>query len=166
MRVELVAAPIRYPRTPLLVLFLVALVPVVGLTTLLLWSDTKADEYEAVEAGSAPIGSARTTTSPVRRRPSSSTALMTYRRAPAEVAAVANANQLAEQVDPVYGYLDERSCSSVSVNGRHVTGINEIDAGDPGEQSEVARGRGRARDARRRPPVHDPTRPAPRRSTE
>ncbi len=38
---------------------------------------------------------------------------------------MANANELADQVDPVYGYLDERSCSSVSVNGRHVTGVNE-----------------------------------------
>ena len=53
------------------------------------------------------------------------TSLLTYRRTPGEVAAIADANELAEQVDPVYGYLDERSCSSVSVNGRHVTGINE-----------------------------------------
>ena len=50
---------------------------------------------------------------------------MTYRRAPSVVASVANTNALADEVDPVYGYLDERSCSSVSVNGRHVTGINE-----------------------------------------
>ena len=54
----MVAAPVRYPRTPLLALLAVALVPVVGLTALLLWSDTKADEYELVDGGAE-------TTSPV-----------------------------------------------------------------------------------------------------
>ena len=54
MRVELVAPPVRYPRTPLLLLILVALIPVVGLTALLLWSDTKADEHEAFEHRGSP----------------------------------------------------------------------------------------------------------------
>ena len=124
MRVEVVAAPVRYPRTPLLALLAVALVPVVGLTALLLWSDTKADEYELVDGGAE-------TTSPVEAidpgPPSAvlATSLLTFRRAPGQLAAVANANELAAQVEQVYGYLDERSCSSVSVNGRHVTGVNE-----------------------------------------
>ena len=50
MRVDLVAPPTRYPRTPLLLLLLVALIPVAGLTAMLVWSDAKADEYEAFEA--------------------------------------------------------------------------------------------------------------------
>ena len=51
MRVEVVAAPIRYPAHAAAAAVPVALVPVVGLTALLLWSDTKADEYESVEGG-------------------------------------------------------------------------------------------------------------------
>jgi D-alanyl-D-alanine carboxypeptidase/D-alanyl-D-alanine-endopeptidase (penicillin-binding protein 4) len=124
MRVEVVAAPVRYPRTPLLALFLVALVPAVGLIGLLLWSDTRADEYESVESGS-PAPAAPTGVDPGPPTPALTTSLMSYRRAPSVVASVANTNALADEVDPVYGYLDERSCSSVSVNGRHVTGINE-----------------------------------------
>ena len=112
---------------PLLLLILVALLPVAGLTMLLVWSDAKADEYEAAEA----IEGATTTTTVVAPTESAAvvaplgTDLLSYRRAPAAVAAVANANALAEQVDQVYGYLGDRSCSSVSVNGRHVTGTNE-----------------------------------------
>ncbi len=124
MRVEVVAAPIRYPRTPLLALVLVALVPVVGLTALLLWSDTKADEYELTDDGSAAT-TAPDVVEPGPPSPVLATSLLTYRRAPHELASLANADALAEQVEPVYGYLDERSCSSVSVNGRHVTGLNE-----------------------------------------
>jgi serine-type D-Ala-D-Ala carboxypeptidase/endopeptidase (penicillin-binding protein 4) len=124
MRVEVVAGPVRYPRAPLFVLLLIALVPVVGLTTLLLWSDTKADEYEMVEDGE-PVTTSPDGGDPVPPSPELVTGLLDYRRIPAEVATVANISRLAEQVDPVYGYLDERSCSSVSVNGRHVTGVNE-----------------------------------------
>jgi len=124
MRVEVVAAPIRYPRTPLLALVLVALVPVVGLTALLLWSDTKADEYELTSDGSAATPPPDVV-EPGPPSPVLVTSLLTYRRAPRQLASLANADALADQVEPVYGYLDERSCSSVSVNGRHVTGLNE-----------------------------------------
>ena len=105
-------------------LFLVALVPVVGLTALLLWSDTKADEYEPSRPGS-PLEATTDGADPGPPTPVLSTSLMTYRRTPSEVASLATPTSSPTQVDPVYGYLDERSCSSVSVNGRHVTGINE-----------------------------------------
>ncbi len=127
MRVDLVAPPIRYPRMPLLLLLLVALVPVAGLTVLLVWSDAKADEYEAIEA----VDGQSTTTTIAASSPTASvvaplsTDLFSYRRAPQAVAAVSNANALAVQVDQVYGYVGDRSCSSVSVNGRHVTGTHE-----------------------------------------
>ena len=133
----MVAPPVRYPRTPLLMLFLIALVPVVGLTILLLWSDTKADEYESIdtdidtsipsESGTSIPSDPGSGTAGEAGTPSAAlpTSLLTYRRVPGAVAALANVNELAEQVEPVYGYLDERSCSSVSVNGRHVTGLNE-----------------------------------------
>ena len=109
-------APCRsgIPRTPLLLLFLVALDPGRRPHGLLLWSDTKADEYEAFAA----VDEAATTTTiageatvptpvvtPLR------TGLLDYRRAPDEPwRAVASANALAEQVEQIYGYVDDRSC--------------------------------------------------------
>ncbi len=126
MRVDLVAGPVRYPRTPLLVLLLVALLPIAGLTTLALWSDTRADEYEAI---GEPDATAPTSASPAIEvgppSPELPTGVLSYRRTPSEILAVANADRLAEQVDPVYGFLDERSCSAVSVGGSAVTGVNQ-----------------------------------------
>ena len=139
--VDLVAPPVRYPRTPVLLLILVALIPVAGLTGLLMWSDTKADEYEAFAA----VDEAATTTTiageatvpapvvtPLR------TGLLNYRRAPTAVGAVSSANALAEQVEQIYGYVGDRSCAAVSVDGRHVTGSERDDAGHSGEQPEAA----------------------------
>lgn len=131
MRVDLVAAPVRYPRTPLLALLLVALVPVAALVPLLMWSDAKADEYEASEAVEDAAATTTTTLADASAPNAATmvaplvTGLFDFRRAPQAVAEVANANALAEQVDQVYGYVGPRSCSSVSVNGRRVTGTNE-----------------------------------------
>ncbi len=128
MRVDLVAPPIRYPRTPLLALLLVAVIPVAALVPLLVWSDAKADEYEASQAAEDAVTGVTTTVpagGQVGAAAPLTTGLFDFRRAPEAVAAVANANALAEQVDQVYGYVGPRSCSSVSVDGRHVTGTNE-----------------------------------------
>ncbi|MEM9746917.1 MAG: hypothetical protein AAF945_09510, partial [Actinomycetota bacterium] len=46
-RIELVAEPIRYRRTPLAALLVVALLPAIGLYVLTRWADGRADEYEA-----------------------------------------------------------------------------------------------------------------------
>ncbi|MEM9040627.1 MAG: D-alanyl-D-alanine carboxypeptidase/D-alanyl-D-alanine-endopeptidase [Actinomycetota bacterium] len=46
-RIELVAEPIRYRRTPLAALLVVALIPAIGLYVLTRWADGRADEYEA-----------------------------------------------------------------------------------------------------------------------
>jgi len=128
VRVDLVAPPTRYPRTPLLLLLLVALIPVAGLTAMLVWSDAKADEYEAFEAAgeagpTTTIADPATPATPVIAP--LTTGLLSYRRAPAAVAAVSSANALAEQVEQIYGFIGDRSCTAVSVNGRHVTGANE-----------------------------------------
>jgi serine-type D-Ala-D-Ala carboxypeptidase/endopeptidase (penicillin-binding protein 4) len=128
VRVDLVAPPVRYPRTPVLLLILVALLPVAGLTGLLVWSDTKADEYEAFAAADE----ATTTTTIVGEATAPApvvtplrTGLLDYRRAPTALGAVSNANALADQVEQIYGYVGDRSCAAVSVDGRHVTGANE-----------------------------------------
>ncbi len=127
MRVDLVAPPLRYPRTPLLLLILVALIPVAGLTVLLMWSDAKADEFEAFEDADAPA-----TTAPVVDPAAAApvvapltTGLLSYRRAPTVVGDVSSANALAEQVEQIYGFVGDRSCTAVAVDGRHVTGANE-----------------------------------------
>ncbi len=131
MRVDLVAPPVRYPRTPLLALLLVAVIPVAALVPLLMWSDAKADDYEAAQAAEDAVASTTTTVpgDATAAHPGAATPLTTslfdFRRAPRAVAAVANANALAGQVEQVYGYVGPRSCSSVSVDGRHVTGTNE-----------------------------------------
>jgi serine-type D-Ala-D-Ala carboxypeptidase/endopeptidase (penicillin-binding protein 4) len=136
MRVDLVAGPIRYPRTPLLALLLVAVLPVAGLATVALWSDTRADEYEATDEPDATATSLPTT-EPGPPSPALVTAMLSYRRTPAEVLAEANADRLAEQVDPVYGFLDQRSCSAVSVDGRPVTGVNQTSAVIPASNQKL-----------------------------
>lgn len=45
--IDLVAEPIHYPRTPVLALLIVALIPTIGLYVLFNWADDEADEYEA-----------------------------------------------------------------------------------------------------------------------
>ena len=44
--IDLVAEPVRYPRSPLLALLVIALVPTIGLYALQRWADDTADVYE------------------------------------------------------------------------------------------------------------------------
>ena len=44
--IDLVAEPVRYPRSPLFALLVIALVPTLGLYALQRWADDTADEYE------------------------------------------------------------------------------------------------------------------------
>ena len=140
----------------MLLLILVALIPVAGLTGLLMWSDTKADEYEAFAA----VDEAATTTTiageatvatpvvtPLR------TGLLNYRRAPTAVGAVSSANALAEQVEQIYGYVGDRSCAAVSVDGRHVTGANETTPVIPASNQKLHHRSGRPRGAGCRLPL-------------
>ncbi len=125
MRVDLVAAPARYPRTPLLALLLVALLPAIGLYVLFEWSDERADVYEAsrdealvdapddIDGVDAPIA------------PALPTAFFDYRRTPGSVADIANANRLARELEPVFGFIDENSCVAVSVDGVAAASIHD-----------------------------------------
>ncbi|BAN02933.1 D-alanyl-D-alanine carboxypeptidase/D-alanyl-D-alanine endopeptidase [Ilumatobacter coccineus] len=53
--IDLVAAPIRYPRSPLIALLAIALVPTLGLYALQRWADDEADQYEATRAAVAEL---------------------------------------------------------------------------------------------------------------
>jgi len=125
MRVELVAAPIRYPRTPLLALLLIAVVPAVALYALFQWSDAEADRYEtsAAEAEELQPDIADVDA----QRPIASvlpTALLDYRRTPESVSKVANASRLAAELDPLFTFVGDRSCVAVSVDGVEVATKN------------------------------------------
>jgi D-alanyl-D-alanine carboxypeptidase/D-alanyl-D-alanine-endopeptidase (penicillin-binding protein 4) len=134
MRFDVVAPPSRYSRAPLLLLLCVAIVPIVVLTGVVLWTDHRADQYEAVGTNVSPPGSSR---------PSSpagaplATGLMSFRRAPTAVAAVTADGRLAAQVSQIYGFLDDRSCAAVSVNGRLVTAHNELGAVIPASNQKL-----------------------------
>lgn len=53
--IDLVAEPIRYPRSPLIALLAIALVPTLGLYGLQRWADDEADQYEATRLAVAEI---------------------------------------------------------------------------------------------------------------
>lgn len=123
MRVDVVAAPVRYPLTPLVALIAFLLVPVVGLTALLVWSDRLADEHEAAAAADT----AQPPPAPVPPRPAApalATPLLTYRRAPERLATAGADIQLAEAMEELAFFVDDRSCLAVSVDGRPVMAHN------------------------------------------
>jgi len=124
MRVEVVAAPSRYPRTPLLLLLFFATVPTLVLAALVAWSDDQADVYEAArsdsdeeEVSSRPLPQGEVA-------PTLATSLFSYRRASENISEFTDRDRLAEAVDPIYGFVNDESCIAVSVDGRPVTGKN------------------------------------------
>ncbi len=122
-RVDIVSGPVRYPATPFVALVAIMLVPVVALTALLTWSDGQADEHEAALAAT-PGGVTAPGVSPAAAAPELTTSLLSYRRMPSEMATVGDDNRLADVMDELAFYIDERSCLSVSVDGRPVTAHN------------------------------------------
>jgi D-alanyl-D-alanine carboxypeptidase/D-alanyl-D-alanine-endopeptidase (penicillin-binding protein 4) len=126
MRVDLVAAPARYPRTPLILLLLVALIPAVGLLVLHRWSDAVADEYDLADQTKVVFESSFTADE-LNRSPSPelTTGVFDYRRTPAPLVSVANTNRLGEEMQPLYGFVADTSCVALSVDGTSVDGTNE-----------------------------------------
>ena len=122
MRVDLVAAPIRYPRAPLLLLLVFALVPTVALAALFAWSDDQADTYEAARtAADSEEGSSQPAPPPGELAAVLATGLFSYRRASEDISDFTERDRLAEAVDPIYGFINDGSCVAVSVDGRLVT---------------------------------------------
>ena len=131
MRVDLVAAPARYPRAPLLMLVVLGLVPVVLLTVLALWSDEQADTYEAARQAAdsgSDTGSDGPASADSGDGPSVATPLVTplvdYRRTPRQIVVVSDANRLADAMAPMMTFVGDESCVAVSVDGRLVTARN------------------------------------------
>jgi D-alanyl-D-alanine carboxypeptidase/D-alanyl-D-alanine-endopeptidase (penicillin-binding protein 4) len=137
-QIDLVAEPIRYPRSPLVALVLIALIPSIGFFALYRWADSEASQYEdsrdVVAVFDAPIdgglqidgvliepdavegdsdGTVATTTQ-----------LFDYRRAPAAVASVASAGKLQGALEPVLSFIGADSCAAVAVGGVLVASSN------------------------------------------
>lgn len=114
--------PVRYRRGPLVGLVALALVPVAALTALLVWSDARADEHEAAaqtdEFDPPPAAAADEPT------PALTTSMVSYRRAPAALAALGADNELAIAMEQLAVFVDDRSCLAVAVDGRTVGSWN------------------------------------------
>jgi D-alanyl-D-alanine carboxypeptidase/D-alanyl-D-alanine-endopeptidase (penicillin-binding protein 4) len=130
MRVDVVASPLRYRRAPLLLLGGLAIVPAVGLLLGQQWLDAEADRYDNSRAAVAELegdDNSDRGESPTRsvavasQRAVLTTALFDYRRMPGSVADLADANRLAENIEPLFGFLNQTSCFAVSANGADVT---------------------------------------------
>jgi D-alanyl-D-alanine carboxypeptidase/D-alanyl-D-alanine-endopeptidase (penicillin-binding protein 4) len=136
--IEIVAEPLRYPRSPLVALLLIAVLPSIGLLVLARWADGEADAYEesrnandllevsldgAVEIDGVADQGDDEIDGPVLAS-TLSTSIFDYRRAPLVLADSASAAQLRVAVDPVLSFIGERSCAAVAVDGVPVTSLN------------------------------------------
>ncbi len=136
---DVVAEPIRYPRSPLAALVALALIPSIALVALYRWADGEDDAYEAAEGSRGLLqpaldatlldaqATATTTTvadGPDAANPALATSMFDYRRAPEMVAAVASVGQLADTVRPVFGFFGPTTCASVAVDGIPVAAAN------------------------------------------
>lgn len=124
MRVDVVEAPVRYRLTPLVTLVAVLLVPLVGLSALLIWSDDQADEHEAALVADSGDVPAAPVPPPDAAAPALATPLLTYRRAPERVATAGDDVRLAGAMEELAFFVDERSCLAVSVDGRPLMAHN------------------------------------------
>jgi serine-type D-Ala-D-Ala carboxypeptidase/endopeptidase (penicillin-binding protein 4) len=130
MRVDIVTGPVRYRVTPFIALIAVLLVPVAALSALLVWSDAQADEHEAARAATSDDSPAGAPPS-VSAAPELATGLLNYRRMPGLVATAGDDARLSEAMNELAFFIDDRSCLSVSVDGRPVIAHNADVAGVP-----------------------------------
>jgi D-alanyl-D-alanine carboxypeptidase/D-alanyl-D-alanine-endopeptidase (penicillin-binding protein 4) len=114
--------PVRYRVAPLIWLVVMALVPLVALSALLLWSDAQADEHEAaIRSETAAPASAEPVVEP---NPALTTPILVYRRNPEALAQIGADNALAAALGQLAVFVDERSCLAVSVDGRPIGSWN------------------------------------------
>lgn len=144
--VDVVAEPVRYPRSPLLALLALAMVPALGLFVLHRWADGEADAYE-VSPGSRALlapeldGSLAGADDPPDAEPTDAdpfdgvddlvpvlaTSVFDYRRAPQALASAASAGQLETDLAPLLGFIGPTSCAAVAIDGMTVAVAN-VDA--------------------------------------
>lgn len=122
MRVDVVTGPVRYRSMPLFALIGVALIPVVLLVALLIWSDAQADEHDQATDGVLTDQEQTPLAGPPA--PQLVTPLLAYRRSPARVASVGDDNQLAAEMDQLYAFVGDQSCAGVAIDGRVVSTKN------------------------------------------
>ncbi len=113
------SVPVRYRIAPLMWLVVLAVIPVVGLTMLLVWSDNQADAHEAAAAAVPDVPQPA-----VAPAAELTTSILDARRAPSSLAQVAADTALATSMDQLAAFVDGRSCVTVKVNGRPVSSIN------------------------------------------
>ena len=139
--IDIVAEPVRYPRSPLIWLIVIGILPALGLFALHRWSDREADDYEASRGavdlletslegrvGLEPVSTDAADSDNIDEDPvvavELSTSLFDFRRAPGVVALVAGASRLATEVDPVLSFIGPASCAAVAIDGIAVTSSN------------------------------------------
>lgn len=140
--IDLVAEPVRYPRSPLIALLVLAMLPAFGLLALHRWADGEADEYESSSgatglfeedligtlADGAPTTTEATDADAVdladEPAPRLTTSFFDYRRAPDAVSSVASAARLESAIDPVLGFIGPTSCAAVAIDGVTVSEAN------------------------------------------
>ncbi len=132
MRVDVVASPVRYRRTPLVLLLAIAVLPAMGLLVLQRWLETEADQYDDTRAAVEALSIGLDDQPPATRRELEraeraallGTALFDYRRVPEGVARSASANRLETQLSNVLPFIGESSCAAISVDGVPVGAVN------------------------------------------
>lgn len=140
--IDLVAEPVRYPRSPLIALLALAVLPALGLLVLHRWADGEADAYEASRGATGLFdeeltggleGGGVATTVPAdpdvvdtgaETTSVLATTMFDYRRTPGAVASIASAAQLDSAVRPVFGFVGPTSCAAVAVDGITVSSTN------------------------------------------
>jgi D-alanyl-D-alanine carboxypeptidase/D-alanyl-D-alanine-endopeptidase (penicillin-binding protein 4) len=120
---DVVTGPVRYRRGPFVALIACAAVPAVALTALLVWSDEQADEHAAALAV-APDDAPSAAVVDAPASPELATGLLAFRRIPDQVATVGDDAVLADDLDELTAFVDDRSCLAVSVDGRAVLDHN------------------------------------------
>ena len=133
-RIDLVAAPVRYPRSPLVALLAIAVLPAIGLLVLARWADGEADAYEAsepvgilerrLEGSVGGVDADGDGTDDGEPSAAPTTGLLDFRRTPAVVAADASAEQLGVGLAPILPFLSDQSCVAVAVDGVDVATLN------------------------------------------
>lgn len=133
MRVDVVASPLRYRRTPLFLLLAIAVLPALGLLVTQRWLVSEADKYDNTRAAVEELSISSADQLPTTRRELErseraailSTSVLDYRRVPDGVARSASTNQLEAELANVLPFLNENSCAAISVDGTPVGGVNE-----------------------------------------
>jgi len=126
MRVDVVAAPVRYPRGPLLLLLIIAIVPAIALLVLHQWAQAEADEYDDSRGAVADVGGPN---EPGSAPPALVTPVVDFRRTPESNADQASSNRLRQELRSLWQFVDDNSCGAVSVDG--------LDVGDKNPSVEV-----------------------------